>query len=53
MAIYSTILAWRILWTEGPGELQSPWGRKESDMTEHSCRPETDGERLGKVNHDK
>ena len=23
MAIYSSILAWRILWTEEPGELQS------------------------------
>ena len=23
MAIYSTILAWRILWTEEPGRLQS------------------------------
>ena len=33
MAIYSSILAWRIPWTEEPGGLQS-WGRKESDMTE-------------------
>ena len=30
---YSSILAWRILWTEAPGRLQSI-GRKESDMTE-------------------
>ena len=34
MAIYSSILAWRIPWTEEPGGY-SPWGRKESDMTEH------------------
>ena len=33
MAIHSSILAWRIPWTEGPGRL---WymGRKESDTTE-------------------
>ena len=33
MAILSSILAWRIPWTE---ELtgNSPWGRKESDTTE-------------------
>ena len=30
---HSSILAWRILWTEAPGGLQSI-GRKESDMTE-------------------
>ena len=30
---HSSILAWRILWTEAPGWLQSI-GRKESDMTE-------------------
>ena len=33
MAIHSTILAWRIPWTEEPGGLQ-PGGRKESGMTE-------------------
>ena len=33
MATYSRILAWRIPWTEEPGELQS-MGSKESDMTE-------------------
>ena len=32
-ATHSSILAWRILWTEEPGGL-SPWGLKESDMTE-------------------
>ena len=33
MATHSSVLAWRIPWTEGPGGLQS-WGRQESDMTE-------------------
>ena len=32
MAIQSTILAWRIPWTEEPGVLQSK-GSQESDMT--------------------
>ena len=31
MATHSSILAWRIPWTEEPGELQS--GLQESDMT--------------------
>ena len=35
MATYSSILAWRIPWTEEPGGLQvCPLGHKESDMTE-------------------
>ena len=34
MATHSCILAWRILWTEEPGRLYSPWGHKELDMTE-------------------
>ena len=33
MATNSSILAWRIPWTEEPGGLQSV-GRKESDTTE-------------------
>ena len=33
MATYSSILAWRILWTEKPGEIQS-MGLTESDTTE-------------------
>ena len=33
MGTHSSILAWRILWTEEPGR-DSPWGHKESDMTE-------------------
>ena len=31
MAMHSSILAWRTPWTEEPG---SPWGHKESDVTE-------------------
>ena len=33
MATHSSILAWRIPWTEEPGGL-NPWGRKELDTTE-------------------
>ena len=34
MATHSSILAWRIPWTEKPGWGHSPWGHKESDTTE-------------------
>ena len=34
MATHSSILAWRIRWTEEPGRLYSPWGCKEWDTTE-------------------
>ena len=33
LATHSSILAWKIPWTEEPGRLQ-PMGYKESDMTE-------------------
>ena len=33
MITHSSILAWRIPWTKGPG-CYSPWGHKESDTTE-------------------
>ena len=33
MATHSSILAWRIPWTESLAGY-SPWGRKESDTTE-------------------
>ena len=33
MATHSSILAWKIPWTGEPGGY-SPWGRKESDITE-------------------
>ena len=36
MVVHSSILAWKIPWTEEPGELQS-MGCKELDMTEHAC----------------
>ena len=45
MATHSSVLAWRIPWTEEPGGLQSQGGvrgRKESDMTKllhlHCCQ---------------
>ena len=34
MATHSSTLAWKIPWMEEPGELQSIWGRKESNTTE-------------------
>ena len=34
MATQSSVLAWRIPWTEEPGGLSSPWVHKKSDMTE-------------------
>ena len=33
VAAHSGILVWEIPWTEEPGRLHSPWGRKESDLT--------------------
>ena len=46
MAIHSSILTWRIPWTEEPGG-PSPGVRKESntaEATEHAC---TEGQRQG------
>ena len=40
MATHSNFLAWRIPWTEEPGELQS-WGRKESDPTKQLSHTHT------------
>ena len=34
MATHSSILVWKIPWTEEPDRLYSPWGRKELDTTE-------------------
>ena len=34
MSTHSTILAWKIPWTEDPGELYSPWDFRESNTTE-------------------
>ena len=39
MAIHSSILAWRIPWTEEPAGLQS-MDRKESDTTERLIGPD-------------
>ena len=39
MTTYSSILAWRIAWTEEPG--YSPQGCKESDMTESHTHTHT------------
>ena len=33
MATHSSILAWKIPWTEEPGRLYSPWSPKELGMT--------------------
>ena len=48
MAIHSSILAWRIPWTEEPVGC-CPWGRTESDTTEatqHACIGEGNGNPL-------
>ena len=37
MATHSSILAWRIPWTEEPGGLPS-WVYTESDTTKHACK---------------
>ena len=34
MAAHSSILAWRISWTEEPGELYSLWDPRESTNTD-------------------
>ena len=38
MATQSSILAWRIPWTERSLSGYSPWGRKESDVSEQITR---------------
>ena len=32
--LHSSLLAWKIPWTEEPGGLYSPWGCKESDTSQ-------------------
>ena len=39
LATHSSILGWRIPWTEEPGGLYSPWGRGESDTMEALSTP--------------
>ena len=34
MATHSSILAWRIAWTEEPDDDSNPWAHKELNMTE-------------------
>ena len=34
IATHSSILTWKILWTEEPGGLYSPWDLEELDTTE-------------------
>ena len=34
IATHSSILTWKIPWTEEAGGLYSPWGREELDATE-------------------
>ena len=46
MGTYSSIVAWRIPWTEEPGGLQS-MGCKESDTTEQLTTPPTHTHPLG------
>ena len=36
MAAHSSIFAWRILWTEGPGRQATVHGITELDRTEHA-----------------
>ena len=39
MATHSSILAWKIPWTEEPSRLQRRWDHKESDTAEHVNKP--------------
>ena len=41
MATHSSILAWKIPWTEELSRLHSPWGHKESDTTEQLTHTHT------------
>ena len=50
MAIHSSILAWRIPWTEDPGGLQSsPWCQKKLDTTEHLTLSSCECDRCGSL----
>ena len=48
MATHSSILAWRIPWTEEPVKLQ-PQGCKESDMAEQIERERNEGPKSEKL----
>ena len=50
MAIHSSILAWRIPWTEDPGGLQSSlWCQKKLDTTEHLTLSSCECDRCGSL----
>ena len=57
MATHSSILAWKGPWAEESGELHSPWGCEELDMTEwltlpfHVCGPLKHQANLGSVRY--
>ena len=36
MAMHSSVLSWRLPWTEEPGGLHIAWGHKKSNMTGHT-----------------
>ena len=40
--MYSSILAWKIPWTEEPGG-HSPWSHEESDTAEHTGKDREKG----------
>ena len=42
MVTHSSILAWRIPWTEEPGRLHSPWGHKsQTQLSNYHSIPRT------------
>ena len=43
MAAHSSILAWRIPWTEEPGRPYGPWGCKQLDTTVQLTHTQTQG----------
>ena len=42
--VHSSILAWKITWTEESDGLYSPWSRTELEITEHA-QPQTQKEK--------
>ena len=51
MATHSRILAWKISWTEEPGQLHGPWsmGSQELDMTKRLNHHQNDSGKSSKV----
>ena len=57
MATHSSTLAWKIPWMEEPGAGYSPWGHKQSDVTEQlhfhfHIRRMTGGSQMFRNNHE-